>query len=318
MFRVRPDEVIRVLFFLLLIAGVFFAAARILYRRWRKDRRPLRRTQIAVVTVATFGIGCILYGRFVEPRWLEVTTTRVATARLPAGHRGVRIVHLSDLHSEGTPLLETELPARVAQLQPDLIVFTGDAANSAEGVVVFRTCLTALARIAPTFAVKGNWDTLGVVKGDRFGNTGATTLDGTSVSVEIAGVTLHVLGAAYGGNTQGLNATLAALPDNGPAIVLLHVPYPDVVFSTLAPRVDLMCAGHTHGGQVALPFYGALLTLSKFGKRFERGFYPDADGFGFPLYVSRGIGMGSPAPRVRFSARPEIAVIDLVPRASGS
>src|SRR6185503_2550158 len=139
------------------------------------------------------------------------------TSRLPAGHRGVRIVHLSDLHSEATPLLETELPARVAQLQPDLIVFTGDSANSTEGVTVFRTCLAALARIAPTFAVRGNWDSLSFVKGDRFRGTGATALDGTSAAVQVAGVTVYVLGAAYGGDTQGLNATLAALPDNGPA-----------------------------------------------------------------------------------------------------
>jgi predicted MPP superfamily phosphohydrolase len=76
--------------------------------------------------------------------------------------------------------------------------------------------------------------------------------------------------------------------------------------------MGLFLAGHVHGGQVALPYYGALLTLSKFGKRFERGLYPDADGF--PMYVSRGIGMeGGRAPRVRFCARPEVALIELVP-----
>ena len=67
----------------------------------------------------------------------------------------------------------------------------------------------------------------------------------------------------------------------------------------------------------ALPIYGALLTLSKFGKRFESGLYPDADGFGFPLYVGRGIGMeGGSSPRVRFWARPEVALIELVPEGS--
>jgi predicted MPP superfamily phosphohydrolase len=64
---------------------------------------------------------------------------------------------------------------------------------------------------------------------------------------------------------------------------------------------------------VALPGYGALITLSRFGKRFERGLYPDADGFGFPLYVSRGIGMEGGAPRVRFASRPEVALIELMP-----
>jgi predicted MPP superfamily phosphohydrolase len=304
------------LFFVAAIVAVYVVAARIVYRRWRRDRLPLRWRQIAVLIAAIVGIICMLYGRFVEPRWLEVTETRVVSSRLPAGHRGIRIVHLSDLHSEGTPMLETELPSRVAGLTPDLIVFTGDAANSTAGVAVFRTCLAALAKIAPTFAVKGNWDVLSMVKGDQFGGTGATVLSSTSATLQVAGVPVHVLGAAYGGNIDGLNSSLATLPDDGPAIVLFHLPYPDIVSSGLASRVDLMCAGHTHGGQVALPFYGALLTLSKFGKRFESGFYPNADGFGFPLYVSRGIGMGGPGPRVRFSARPEIAVIDLVPSPS--
>ncbi len=64
---------------------------------------------------------------------------------------------------------------------------------------------------------------------------------------------------------------------------------------------------------MALPGYGALITLSRFGKRFERCLYPDADGFGFPLYVSRGIGMEGGSPRVRFASRPEVALIELVP-----
>jgi predicted MPP superfamily phosphohydrolase len=311
----RPTEVFTVLAFLTAIAAVYVAAARILYRRWRRDRTPLRRRQMAIVTAAILGLVCMLYGRFVEPRWPEVTETRVATSRLPGGHRGVRLVHLSDLHSEAAPLLEADLPARVAELRPDVIVFTGDSANSDAGVAVFRECLTSLAKIAPTYAVRGNWDVLAMVKGDQFAGTGATVLTGTSASLQVSGATVHMLGAGYGGDLELLNSTLAALPADGPAVVLFHLPYPDIVTAAVASRVDLMCSGHTHGGQVALPFYGALLTLSKHGKRFERGFYPNADGFGFPLYVSRGIGMGGVGPRVRFCSRPEIAVIDLVPQA---
>ena len=70
--------------------------------------------------------------------------------------------------------------------------------------------------------------------------------------------------------------------------------------------VDLMLAGHVHGGQVALPFYGALMTLSRHGKRFEQGLYELP---GMNLYVNRGIGMeGGSAPRVRFASRPEITL----------
>lgn len=104
---------------------------------------------------------------------------------------------------------------------------------------------------------------------------------------------------------------MAQMPAKGPAILLYHCPEPDIIDAKYAPRIDLMVAGHIHGGQVALPLYGALATLSRFGKQFEQGFYADAQGL--PLYVSRGIGMeGGDMPRVRFAARPELAVIELV------
>jgi uncharacterized protein len=86
--------------------------------------------------------------------------------------------------------------------------------------------------------------------------------------------------------------------------------YPDEIENVAGHRVDLYCAGHTHGGQIALPWYGALVTLSKFDKKYESGLYRVSDTF---LYVNRGIGMeGGQAPRVRFCARPEVTVIDIV------
>ena len=76
--------------------------------------------------------------------------------------------------------------------------------------------------------------------------------------------------------------------------------------------VDLQLSGHTHGGQVRLPLYGALLTLSAMGKRFEAGLYRLGE---MALYVNRGLGMeGGAAPRVRFLCRPEITVFDLLGR----
>ena len=76
-------------------------------------------------------------------------------------------------------------------------------------------------------------------------------------------------------------------------------------------NVDLYLCGHTHGGQIAMPFYGALITMSKFGKKYEAGMYTVGDTI---LYVNRGIGMdGGPAPRVRFLARPEITVFEIHP-----
>ena len=73
--------------------------------------------------------------------------------------------------------------------------------------------------------------------------------------------------------------------------------------------MDLYLAGHTHGGQLALPFYGALWTTSAYGQRFERGLSRVEETW---VYVNRGIGMTAFLPPVRFLARPEITVIELV------
>ncbi|HEX9062636.1 MAG TPA: hypothetical protein VF941_20890, partial [Clostridia bacterium] len=75
--------------------------------------------------------------------------------------------------------------------------------------------------------------------------------------------------------------------------------------------VDLYLAGHTHGGQIRLPVYGALITLSKYGKRYEMGRYTVGNTV---LYVNRGIGMeGGKAPRLRVFCRPELSVYDIKP-----
>ncbi len=84
----------------------------------------------------------------------------------------------------------------------------------------------------------------------------------------------------------------------------------------LARVAPTYLAGHTHGGQIALPFYGALMTLSRYGKRFEGGLYQVGP---TPLHVRRGIGMeGGWVPRVRFCARPEMTVLELTGNPPGS
>ena len=312
---IRSEETLRVLAFLAVVAIVYGAAAIVLVRHFfARPRMPLARWSRVVLWLAAAGVLCMIYGRFIEPRWVEVTQTRVPTARLPAGHRGVRIVHLSDIHSDPEPLLETRLPAIVAELKPDFIVFTGDAANSPGGVPVFKRCIGEIAKIAPTFCVKGNWDAWFFPELDRFEDTGATELDGTSAEVVVDGTKVRIVGAGFESALVGFGPAFARLPADGLVVALYHPPYPDVIPPEFVKRVDLLCAGHVHGGQVALPFYGALLTLSKYGKKYERGLYLTDEGM--QMYVSRGIGMeGGSAPRVRFCSRPEVALIELVPAA---
>ncbi|MBE0695350.1 MAG: hypothetical protein IH586_00335, partial [Anaerolineaceae bacterium] len=92
--------------------------------------------------------------------------------------------------------------------------------------------------------------------------------------------------------------------------LLLYHP-PDLIYEASLVGIDLYLCGHTHGGQIRMPLYGAIVTASAFGKQFEAGKYQLGPTV---LYVSRGLGMeGGFAPRARFLAPPEIVVVDLIP-----
>jgi predicted MPP superfamily phosphohydrolase len=124
----------------------------------------------------------------------------------------------------------------------------------------------------------------------------------------VAGTPIWVAGVPYDAENQTEQA-LAPIPEVDFSILLYHTP--DEIEAVAGRGVDLYCAGHIHGGQIALPFYGALVTLSKHGKRFEAGLYHVGK---TSLYVNRGIGMeGGRMPRVRFCSRPEVTVIEVGP-----
>jgi predicted MPP superfamily phosphohydrolase len=312
------------LMFVCAVAAVYLLAAcalvRALLRRSGRMGRPSRATLVAErgsLALAAAGLACFAYGHFVEPYWPEVTHVRVESDKLRGAQRPVRVVHISDLHCDPKTRLEERLPDIIAAERPDLIVFTGDSVNSPEGLPVLRKLMTRLAAVAPTYAVRGNWDT-SYRREDLFGGTGVIELEGDAREVEAAGTKLWVAGAAYGKlyePTPGVRddvpfGALYAVPEGAFTILLYHTP-DEILEAAGTGRVDLYCAGHTHGGQVALPFYGALVTLSKFGKKYESGLHREGRTW---LYVTRGIGMeGGPAPRVRFFARPEITVIELAP-----
>jgi predicted MPP superfamily phosphohydrolase len=260
------------------------------------------------LALAATGLLCFAYGYFVEPYWLSISRIKISSSKLPHGSQPIRIAHISDLHSDPQPRLEKRLPDAIAAEHPDLIVFTGDSINSPDGLPVFRECISEIAKIAPTFVVKGNWDAWYWNDINLFGETGVTELDGNSLRVEVRGVPIWIAGVAVE-NEKSMKSTISSIPPDAFKLFLYH--YPDLIKEAAEQEVDLYCAGHTHGGQVALPFYGALITFSKYGKKYEAGLYREG---GTWLYVNRGIGMeGGHVPRVRFWARPEVTVLEVGP-----
>lgn len=273
-----------------------------------KESQKMLTKRFAVVLhiVAVLGILCILYAYFIEPYWLEVNIIPIETEKLTS--TSFRIVHITDTHCEKKVRLEKKLPDIINHLKPDIIVFTGDSLNHENGLKLFQTTMQKLHAQVGKFAVSGNWDHWYSSNLKLFKNTDFEELRQHTNTVEKNGESIEITGLAFE-NRKHCKDVFANLQSERFNLLLYH--NSDLMDHITGVPVDLYLCGHTHGGQVALPFYGALVTMSKHGKKYEAGLYHQGP---TQLYVNRGIGMeGGKAPRVRFFARPEVAVFDIHP-----
>jgi predicted MPP superfamily phosphohydrolase len=266
---------------------------------WTAARSWVEVGWVRAVLVALFALAVALYhyGRHLEPRWLATRTIELGA---PASER-VRLVVISDLHAESWRAPWSRLAERVNAAAPDAVVFLGDSLNRREGLATFRRALAAI-RAPHKLAVRGNWDVWYWSDLDLLAGTGFRWLDDERVSLELRGQRVELTGLAYADERDGAagQRLLAAAPRASWRVLLYHTP--DLVYDV--PAADLYLAGHTHGGQIAIPFYGAFVTLSRFGKRFERGLRRAGP---TQIYVHPGIGV-EPIIPFRLGVRPEVTL----------
>lgn len=262
-----------------------------------------------------------IYATWIEP--FRVQITHQTYPGVPEGPGtviqqdlgpGLRIVHLSDLHFEAWSRRERQILDDVEALQPDLILLTGDYLNLSsvyepQAQAGARDFLSRLHAPLGVYAVTGSppVDVPSIVP-RIFEGLPVRWLDDEAVPLVVEGRTLWLLGvrATYdeARDIGALRHLATTTPDDALRILLYHTP--DLMPEVARLGIELYLCGHTHGGQICLPFYGALATSSHWGKRYEHGRYQQD---GTTLYVSRGLGMeGLGAPRARFLAPPEIVV----------
>lgn len=270
---------------------------------------------IVLTVVLQAGITAIqIYATWVEPFRLTVTRLEFASPKLQNGDP-LRVLHLSDIHFEGWTPRERQLLEIVRALAPDLIFLTGDYLNlssvdhgpARQGV---RDLLAELAAVAPTWAVIGSppVDRPDVVP-QIFAGLPILWLVDEAAEVEVKGYHLRLIGIRCTGDHRRDGERLRQLCGAGRSRALQILLYhsPDLFPLAAELGIDLHLAGHTHGGQLRLPFFGALVTSSAFWKRYEAGRHRKGTS---TLYVSRGIGMeGKGAPRARFLAPPEVVLL---------
>jgi hypothetical protein len=147
-------ETVRILLFVGVIVLIFVRAVAVVIS-YASGRRPMAWHAILFVALSGFGVTCIAYGYFVEPYWLDVTHVTVPTSKFSSGARPIRIVHISDLHTDGRTRLEGKLGSVIESEHPDAIVFTGDSINSPQGLPIFTALLKQLVAVAPTLRHQG-------------------------------------------------------------------------------------------------------------------------------------------------------------------
>ncbi len=287
---------------------------------WRRLRAPTSKSVSVALTVMwalniTLSL-CFFEGLYIEPFRLTVTELAVdGPAILP--DRPLRIVQLSDLHVERTTRRERDILAKVAALHPDLIVLTGDYLNLSylSDPTALADARDFLAQLHAPYGVYAVTDS-GVDPAESmrviFAGQPITVLYDETVCLPFDGADLCLTGIqshrnAFQRDLAVLESLSAQTPPDAYNLLLYHPP--DLAESLSGTGIDLYLAGHTHGGQIRLPFYGALVTFSAHGKKYEMGRYMLGE---TTLYVSRGLGMeGSGAPRARFLCPPEIVVVDV-------
>lgn len=264
------------------------------------------------------------YAVALEPAWIETNHLRIPIPGLPQSLNQLRIVQISDVHRSDIVggRFVREAVEKALALEPELVALTGDFI-SRKPVFFERVAsdLAPLAKVAPAFGVPGNhdydlwypWAKPGLPEGPRYladslDRVGIRLLRNENLTVPLRGGTgaIELVGVddLWSGHCKPSQAFANCSTEKKLRLVLCH--NPDGFAGMKSHPFDLMLAGHTHGGQVRLPFWGALFCPVE-DRRFLAGL---ANSDGKFVYTNRGLGFNR---RIRFGVRPEITLLELFP-----
>ncbi len=297
--------------------------------------RPVLRAlgATAAVGAACFGWGLAEAAMF--------TVRRVELPILPAGGRSLKILHVSDIHLTTSQHFKLDFVRSLAELEPDLVVNTGDNIAQAEAVFPLLAAWHRLRFVPGVFVFGSNdyykpsfrnplrylthgaseatgpsapnlpWESLR----DGMAKHGWVDLTHRRATLEVNGYTLAFRGVddAHLGRDDYSTVAGPSDPEADLSIGVTHAPYLRLLDAMTADGMDLILAGHTHGGQVCVPGYGALVTNCDLDAARVKGL--SSHSFGgrtARLHVSAGVGTSPYAP-YRFACRPEATLLTLVP-----
>ncbi len=293
----------------------------------------------AVTALAAFGGACFGWG-LIEAHLY--TVRRVEAEVLAPGSDPVRVLHISDLHLGAHQERKLDFIRALVRLKPDLVVNTGDNISSKAAISPLLEALSPLRGIPGVFVFGSNdyhapvfksplrylihgrsqsgqakpadlpWEDLR----DGFEDLGWVDLTERRATLDVAGTRIAFRGTddAHHGRDDYPQVAGPADAEAGLNVGVTHAPYLKLLDAMTGDGMDLIFAGHTHGGQVCVPGYGALITNCDIDRKRVKGLSThDSGGRRSHLHVSGGLGTSPFAP-YRFANRPEVTLLTLLPR----
>jgi predicted MPP superfamily phosphohydrolase len=270
-----------------------------------------RRQFVAGVGAAGVAVAADAFG--FEAHRVLLSRHEVRIPGLPSGLDGLRIAQISDVHFPGNQIAARAALDLLRQERPDIVILTGDMTESLGGMGDVRDFAAEARGGLATVALLGNWEhragAVGQQAIDTYRSAGVELLINQSKTVDVAGVPLTLVGLddPVEGSPQ-LSEARKGVVHGSTEIWLVHAPgFVDRMSESMQPPPALVLAGHTHGGQIRIPFLPPVKPIG--AGRFLEGWYYDTLA---PLYVSRGVGTtGIPA---RFRCPAELPLFTLTRR----
>jgi uncharacterized protein len=267
-----------------------------------------RRRFLAGLGAAGAAIGADAFG--LEAHRVVLSRHEVRVPGLPAGLAGLRIAQVTDVHLPGNQLAARAALEHLHRERPEVVVLNGDMTESVHAMTQVRNFAAEARGSLGTVAILGNWEYLAGAIGDAarvtYRRAGVDLLVNQSKTLDVGGVPLALVGlddALLG--SPNLTQARSGVGAGCTEIWVVHEPiFADTPPPAAVARPLILLAGHTHGGQIRIPFLPPVKPVG--AGRFLEGWYRDTFA---PLYVSRGI--GTTGIQARFRCPAELPIFTL-------
>ena len=285
----------------------------------------------SALTIGSIGVSGLAYG-LAEAQAFKVRNLDLEL--LPAGSEAIKVLHISDLHITPAQTRKINWVKSLSSLEPDFVVGTGDFLAHQLAVPAVIEAMNELLDLPGAFVLGSNDYHAPTIKNpfsyfnkdreirvdgaplptsdliEEFTDAGWLDLNNKQGVSKINGLKIHFRGTDDPHIKRDNYAAVAGpFESDSFAFGVTHAPYRRVLECFETDKADLVLAGHTHGGQICIPFYGALVTNCDLPQGQAKGFSTFGES-SMPLHVSAGVGT-SPFAQIRIACRPEATLITL-------